>query len=339
MNQPLDVSAYAGVGGNTTAQMLARIATDVIAIAPAWCVVMGGPNDIAGGSATAAQIETNLRKIYDLLLVNKIRVVACTLVPSVNYDTQAKSDDYFAVNAWLKGQLSGNAMVVCNSGETYLDTGAPLAAPLAGYTHDGIHPTALGAWALGDAIADAMIAYLSARDLFVASDSVKLIKANSYLTGTGGTELDGATGDTATGWYSHYGVFSKVVRGDGFGEWQQCVLDETGRVTLNCDDIAAGFAEGDTLLAQCEIETDNDWSGVTEFQLSLQFRDVSSALASRGDLLTHPNSGSVVTNPGACILRSVPTAVPAGTTLIRPYVTLAGTAGTVRVGRFEIRKL
>lgn len=64
----------AGIGGNTSAQFLARLQTDVIALGPAVCCVMVGANDYAQG-VPVATYKSNLEAIADAIKSNCIKAV------------------------------------------------------------------------------------------------------------------------------------------------------------------------------------------------------------------------------------------------------------------------
>lgn len=38
-------------------------------------------------------------------------------------------------------------------------------------------------------------------------------------------------------------------------------------------------------------------------------------------------------------LRTIPTTIPAGTTIIRTYLYFVGTSGTIQIGRYELNKV
>lgn len=333
MGQRLDVSAFAGVGGNTTTQMLARIAADVIAGAPAWCLVMGGANDFAGG-ASAATVNANLQAIINRLLVNKIRVLLCTTTGSTSYDTSGKVAAWLSSVTWQRSVGRGNALLVADTAAAYTgDDGQPAA----GYTYDGVHPTALGAYAMALKIQTAIESYLTARNIWLEPADAKLLHDYSYMLGTGGSK-DSATGDAATGWKITRCVGEKVARTDSFGEWQQITPNSTSMVISAASYITTGFSVGDTLVAQCEVEIDDGWDG-SYFGVTLQFRDAGSALSSVSCFADDPNAGDNPRPTSKFVLRTTPTVVPAGTTALNPYVYFGNTAGVVRVGRFEVRKL
>ena len=71
----------AGVPGDTTAQMVARLAADVIARTPDICVVMGGRNDINTSVAVSTTIN-NLDTIASTCLASSIMPIVCLVPPS-----------------------------------------------------------------------------------------------------------------------------------------------------------------------------------------------------------------------------------------------------------------
>lgn len=123
----------AGIAGNTTAQMLARIQADVIAYAPNVCLVMGGTND-----ATAANAISNLPLIYARLRAANIEPIACTITPS-NSDPGGKVK---AINAWIQSYCGRNRIQVLDMHAQVVD--ATNSQYLTGYASDAVHPTNKG---------------------------------------------------------------------------------------------------------------------------------------------------------------------------------------------------
>ena len=344
--QLYDVVAYAGIGGNTCAQMLARVNADVIAYAPTGCVVMGGANDIAGGRTYAA-IIADLEDIYDLLHAAGIHIIATTSVPSTSYSTEGQRTIFRDMATWIAGYVAAHPsyMTYCDTGSLYADANEN---PLTGYTWDGVHCTALGAYTIGSALATAIAGIAPARNLWLDAGDPRGINYNTEMAGTGGTKSGAATGTVATG-YQVAGscVASKTARTGG-GEWQKIAMSASGdgRLSTPSIDVTAGFAEGDTVTLEIEFETDNDWTDVEQFYGYLQFRDGSgSQLALATSLLNDNVSGPILDppvylpRPASGILRTEPTTVPVGTTALRNYLYIKGAAGSVRVGRYQLRTI
>ncbi len=61
---PVEYAYNAGIHGNTTAQMLARLGDDVLAREPDTVFVLGGTNDLLGG-VPAAETTAHLREIVE----------------------------------------------------------------------------------------------------------------------------------------------------------------------------------------------------------------------------------------------------------------------------------
>jgi lysophospholipase L1-like esterase len=136
----------AGISGNTTAQMLARITTDVIAYAPAYCVVLGGTNDVAQ-SVPFATTKANLTAIYTVLINAGIRPVLGTVTP--RNITTAEQVALRQLNAWIRGYAN-------KYGYPLIDFNAVLTDPLtelwaSGLNADNVHPSASGATAMAQA--------------------------------------------------------------------------------------------------------------------------------------------------------------------------------------------
>lgn len=256
---------YAGISGNTTTQMVARIGPDVLAYSPGWCVVLGGINDIAAG-ATAAQVIANLQTIYQTLTAAGIRVVACTVMPSsLRITTPALHTLLHTVNAWIKTYAQ------TSKGVTLADFHAAFADPATGaevstFSKDQLHPNIVGAWSLGRCLFEVLDPLLPKLRILPSSptDYKNLVYnplavgnnasgTNSYTNGTG------ITGNGPNGWTTirsgtGTGVASKVARTDYWqGEWAQMALTAT----------AASDAAGWTF----SLTSGPTWFGATPYAL------------------------------------------------------------------------
>jgi lysophospholipase L1-like esterase len=344
--QLCDVVAYAGVGGNNCAQMLARVNADVIAVDPDVCVVMGGTNDIAGGR-TYAQIIADLEDIYDLLHAAGIHIIATTSVPSTSYATETQKQYFRDLATWVEDYVDAHPsyMSFCDTGSLYADADEH---PQAGYSWDGVHPTALGAYTIGSALATAIAGVAPARNHWLDAGDPRLINYNTTMVGTGGARSGLATGVVATGYQAAGNcVASKVARSGG-GEWQKIAMNANGdgRISTPSIDVTAKFAAGETVVLEVEFETDDDWTNIQQFHVYLQFRDSGgSELIFRSSLFVDNYSGPLLTpavylpRPASGILRTEPTVVPSGCTAIRNYVYIKGAAGSMRIGRYQLRKI
>ncbi len=344
--QLYDVVAYAGIGGNNCAQMLARVSADVIAYNPDVCVVMGGTNDISA-DRTYAAIIADLEDIYDLLRAAGIHIIATTSVPSTSYGTETKRQIFRDLATWVSGYVAAHPsdMTYCDTGSLYADANEN---PLDGYTHDGVHPTTLGAYTIGSALATAIAGIAPARNLWLDAGDPRLLNYNTTMDGTGGIVTGSATGTVATGYQAAGSCVASKTARTGGGEWQKIAMNEPGdgRLSTPSIDVTTRFSEGDTVILEVVFETDNDWVEVEHFYAYLQFRDSSgSELAFRSSLFGDSYSGPLLTppvylpRPASGILRTEPTIVPVGCVTLRNYVYIKGDAGSVRIGHYQLRKV
>ena len=83
------VSIPAGVGGNTTRHMLARLEKDVIAKKPVWMTLNSGIND--AGPLSVEEFGANLTKIVDQAGAAGIKVILMTTTVGAGENLDAPS--------------------------------------------------------------------------------------------------------------------------------------------------------------------------------------------------------------------------------------------------------
>jgi acyl-CoA thioesterase-1 len=135
----------AGVPGNLTSDMRARLESDVFAYKPDVLFVMGGTNDV-GHYVSAATTIANLRAIIVAAKAKGIKVIMMTIPPD-SYPAQAA-----AINS-LNSQIIhlANSYVLA-----YVDVHAVLSTAdgvyVRKFTVDGLHFSALGAQTVANAV-------------------------------------------------------------------------------------------------------------------------------------------------------------------------------------------
>jgi lysophospholipase L1-like esterase len=145
----------AGVSGNTSAQMLARLQTDVLADDSDWVWIGGPVNDISGDVASSTTIA-NLTSILTAILAAGRRVVLLTCAPSTSYSTSGRKQALSDVNRWIRS-LPGTTrgVVVVDAQRVLVDPATGY--PATGMAADGIvHYSDAGATRVGKAVADAL---------------------------------------------------------------------------------------------------------------------------------------------------------------------------------------
>jgi len=335
--------ANSGIGGNTSAQMLARIQTDVLAHAPGYCHVLAGTNDTRQ-SVPLETTKANLTAIYDTLNTAGVRVIAGTVPPDGDaVVTQAQRNNTMALNEWLRGLARSRRNFIL------ADYAAALTDPvtggvITGYMQaDQTHLEQRGGFAAGRVLADALASVVPPSPVLFSNptDPKNLIRAASRFPGN-------ATA-APTGWlpqsFTVAPTYSKVARTDGVaGNWQSVVVPAGDKVSLASSvNIGTELAIGDTIEAGFEYDISNlepnAAAGTQAFYAILQCYD-GAAFPTAGKLfafLWDPSKPNMPATARKGTMLTPKVTVPAGTTLAQLAIYLRG-GGTYLLDRAFIRK-
>ncbi len=138
-----------GVNGERSDQILRRFKSDVVSFKPQVVIVLAGVNDLYQGHP-ADRVKDRLKRIYEEGLQEKIRVLACTILPYNGADpaVQARMRE---VNGWIREYARERGFGFCDTFKILEDPNHP--GNLVS-TSDGLHPDAEGYRKMGEAIAD-----------------------------------------------------------------------------------------------------------------------------------------------------------------------------------------
>jgi lysophospholipase L1-like esterase len=323
LGQRLNVIGNFGISGNTTTQMLARI-DSVVALHPAYCIVLGGTNDVWDTDASVT--ENNLLDIYQTLIGAGITVVAVTIPPST-WVTAVKQR-VIAINAYIKGLRSSlKNYLVCDAYEAIVNPAND--EPISGRTFDGLHPNTLGGYSIGKALYNLLNPIIPALSPFMGVNDTRNKYANPYLLG--GTTV--ATSWNVNGMTAGKYTASKVAR-DGGLEWQQFNVSEIESNSFFYQVLNTGFSAGDKITAYVEYETDSGASSVGHFGLALGFLNSGweSIGKSHGMCADNDFTDVFPADGHKGILRTSRVSIPTGTAMI--YFNVYFTqVGKFRIGR------
>lgn len=314
----------AGVGGNTTAQMVARL-NDVLLLDPKphICIVQGGTND-ALTAVPLATTTANLVTMYNAIEAAGIEPVVCLIPPS---DTQPARVNQ--INSWI-------ATYAMMRGMRCLDNYTPAADPdgtwRSGYSSDGTHPNATGAKPMGVAGAATLATGRSIEALLAGksgTDTTNLILNGLF---TGDTNADGLANDwTLTAAGANVAPTLEAGTGNVLGNWQivSKTLAAAGNNYINpAATITTGFAAGDLMLFCGRVRftnTDgNHW-------LDLRVHDTPNVAVNP---IMFQWFGELATDDGAIFSQLF--RVPAGTTAFSPRALGRTTNGT---GSFAVAQM
>jgi lysophospholipase L1-like esterase len=136
-----------GIEAQTTTQMLVRFRQDVIDLKPKVVVIMAGTNDLAQntGPMTLEESEGNLMSMAQLAAANGIRVVLCSVLPSVHFGWHPEVEDpaprIAALDKWIKDYAAEKEYVYVDYYSVMKDEAGGLPDKL---SMDGVHPRPIG---------------------------------------------------------------------------------------------------------------------------------------------------------------------------------------------------
>jgi len=136
-----------GIGGQTSSQMLLRFRQDVIDLKPKVVLILAGTNDFAEntGPVTLDQVEGNIMSMAQLGISNGIRVVLCSVLPSVRFPWHPEVGNpaarIAALNEWMKAFAADKDYVYVDYYSAMRDSAGGLPSNLSG---DGVHPLPAG---------------------------------------------------------------------------------------------------------------------------------------------------------------------------------------------------
>jgi lysophospholipase L1-like esterase len=150
LDPDLDLLSNAGVPGNTTSQMVARLKTDVLAYHPDVLFVMAGTNDLGRHWASSVTVS-NVRTIIHRARSQGIEVVLLTIPPN-NRATSSQLRALRATNVALAQMAEAEGADVIDVYAVLVDSGGHLPAAYA--ARDRLHLTKSAEEAIARAIFD-----------------------------------------------------------------------------------------------------------------------------------------------------------------------------------------
>lgn len=328
MDQRLDYRGNAGVAGQNSTQILARV-PDVIALGAKTVTVLAGTNDLTQGVSTGT-FQANIQAIVSQFRAAGVVPVLATIPPRANTTFLAQN---LAWNSWLRSYAETERLVIVDFWEALVNPATNMFA--AGFdSGDGLHPSQQGHLVMARLARDVLTPEVQENEPFtglsdgnilsnpvLSSGSTGYVASGTVMTGyTEGVVTDSDfDGDKAWEWN-----FTNPSNAAGFRQFQQ---------TVN----PAEWSVGETLLftAQAKVVTQ---TGVTPGN-NVGFRFAAGFTGSAGTVSFVPGN-STVHEIGRHAFRYV---VPASTTAIQ----IIGIQGAVpvtgqltsRIGSFGVFNL
>jgi lysophospholipase L1-like esterase len=329
LNQRFNVIYNAGIGGNTTTQMLARIDADVIAKNPKYCFIMGGINDITAGETDYSVIASRLEEMYIKLTKAGITIIASTVTPAATIDTRISTTNY--LNEWIRQYSINNNIILVNMAEAIINSANSEA--IAGLIDAGSsHPTTTGAFLMGKKIYEVLDSLIKPiPNLAISNIDPNVLNDNPMLLGDNAGVADDWAADASF-------TVSKEIRENGKGEWQviEDVRSGTSKPFIASNVVSSGFAVGDKIFGLAEIEVES--TAMRYIFLDMFFLNSSFATISQNTCL-HQLEGDEDVDGGnfSGVLKTQAIEAPVGTAYLRIAMRIDLT-GTLKIGRVQINK-
>lgn len=320
----------AGIGGNTTGLMLARISTDVLLYKSDFVVVYAGINDVTTGVSSETTIA-NLTAIYNAIKGNGSKLVIATIGPAAGVNTAGELAILNAINQFIRTYAYANKDVVLVDWYQCLnDTDAQYIKST--YSTDGTHPIGQGAYRMGKMM------YNAINKVCQFSDETYLAKtiddANNLI---GNGVLTGDVSGLATGWAL---AGSPTTKSKNFYEgdlisYNEQIFTCTSPITFSMyRDISTGFTPGQTIQGFARLKLSNM---VTSGEISFKiFYNAGAGLTG----LAYSLTGAMVPYtlyPSEYIDSTPEIIIPANTTALRVYISFTAFHGDVNISNPTIR--
>lgn len=135
-----------GISGQTTAQMLSRFQSDVVALRPKMVIIMAGTNDIAmnNGYISHEHILQNIQSMCELAKHNHIKPVLCSCLPADRFKWRPNltpAEDIKRLNQMIKAYAKKNKIKYIDYYSSLADEAGALPKK---YSNDGVHPIIAG---------------------------------------------------------------------------------------------------------------------------------------------------------------------------------------------------
>lgn len=349
-----DVIANKGTAGDTTTQMAARFAADVLALNPDAMTIWGGTND--AWSTTADVDATYLRMVTMMDLARSAGIYIFLVSETVaNTKTAAFPPLVFYYNEKLR------EYAFVHRGVTFLDFNSQIVDPLSataypaiGTTYDGLHPSINGAYLCGkNVVAPALAGFPPRGQALLNSicdnQTYNAASANvldvGMFQGSGGSKAGGHTGTLATGWTSSgtaTAVLSTPARSDGCGNNQRAVItaaSSSDGLTLSLNLAQARFVAGGVYVIEGEMTI----SAATALLRADLIFGVTAPTTYAGGVMCQVNSnGTFPAAAGPLTLRSPEWTAPSSPTgaSLQLVTAFTGAGGaTVDWGRLSVKRV
>lgn len=359
VNGPVfDMIRNAGIGGNTTTQMLARIQADVLDYKPSHMTLWGGINDIW---TSFADVDATYGRMVQMMEKARAAGVYVFLISETTASTSLKGTTYPLwvqyYNDKLRAYASNAAGVeFWDFNAHIIDPTSAVGQPRSGILRDGIHLNVKSASTIGKlAVAPRLARFgtaltqlpVSIIDSQYYNTALNNALTNPLMTGTGGSKAAGHTGSLPDGWNSNgtpTAVCSVPARADGYGNDMKLEITASAASSFNVINTISTtrFTPGATYVIEASLSVSNPVNLYSVELLGQFFNGATTYTYGHGKTVQGFTAGDNMVASSSLTLRSKKFVAPAAFTSTSMALTIrfAGAgSGTVTLGRVAWRKV
>lgn len=353
-----DMIRNAGIGGNTTTQMLARIDTDVLAHNPSHMTLWGGINDLW---TSFADVDATYGRMVQMMTKARAAGVYVFLISETTASTSLKGNNYPIWVQYYNDKLRAYAATA--AGVEFWDFNAHIIDPLStvgqprsGILRDGVHLNVKSASTIGKLAVAPRLARFgttvtqlphSIIDSQYYNTALNNALTNPLMTGATGSKSAGHTGTLPDGWNSNgtpTAVCSVVPRTDGYGNDVKLEISASaaGSMSLVNTITSTRFTPGATYVIEASLSVSNPVNLYSVALLGQFFNGATTYTYGHGNTVQGSVDGDNMVASTSLILRSKKFIAPAAFTSTSMALTIrfAGAgSGTVMLGRVAWRRV
>ena len=315
----------AGIAGNTTTQMVARIDADVFAYSPQVLIFAGPTNDFQN-SIPSNTTRANYESVFQACLTNGTRLIVTTCPPidvagaSPWNTTALRRAGVIQHNLWLTEWAHARGVPVIDLWGVWAEASTGGWRTDATYTSDGVHPNYAAMWVAAGALVGTLPSVFDQAPRLVEStaDTTDLLTGRGLFLGTTTPAFPSAS------WYKG-GDATATVEDDSTikGKWLKITGGSSGntQVVLNSD-MSTGFSVGDVIEFSGRVEKDAAANSYVSLR-NQAYAVIAQSTSEARDM------------EGVFVCRAT---IPSGTTALK-VIHLVDPGGTLRTAQIGVRNL
>lgn len=316
-----------GIGGNTSAMLLARMA-DILATKADVYHILIGTND-ARNAVPLGTTMANIEAILAMLRVTGRPVILGTLPPQSGW-TATVQTAHDSINRQIR-RISYPNVHIADYESSFIDPANGSA--IAGFLSDGLHTTVAGAFKMGATVAPLLESLVAQSAPLPASSNAAYVPNSRFASRQANGMPTGVVAFTGPGHVTH----SSVPRVGQAGGWWQMVKTGAPNLSVHAYEWPNGIGVGAKVRLACEFEfldivggSAGAMSGISLYTLNAAKEQIAEASFLNGELFQRTPNGSY-----SGVMITPPLTITAATAYLR-FGMVTAMNGTYRFDKMHL---